>query len=262
MKTLLLRTSLWKQNVHRDIEIPENATLYRLARFIVKAYDFDFDHCFGFYSDIVDNFYHDSKRKYELFADLDDCEPTDAKSVKNTKISYVWKKIGDKMMFLFDYGDGWRFVGELNRLRQKSQTKTYPIIFNQKGTAPLQYSPLENEYDKEVDEDEIINFDINSFSNMDDLKVIKEYFDWHQKIPYENNAIPTSEIKKSLKILKKNNANNDELKLAIIILGHVGSEETMRALVDYAKQASEDLAFWLKTAIGESMIFLDENKEY
>jgi hypothetical protein len=36
--------------IHRDIEIASDASLYNFAEAIVKAFGFDFDHAFGFYS--------------------------------------------------------------------------------------------------------------------------------------------------------------------------------------------------------------------
>ena len=34
---------------------------------------------------------------------------SDARSVKRTRISEAFPKVGTKMIFLFDYGDDWRF---------------------------------------------------------------------------------------------------------------------------------------------------------
>jgi len=149
-KTYLFKTSLLYSGskiaprgpeISREIEIPENANLYKLAEAIVDAYDFDFDHCFGFFSNISESRYFDSERKYELFTDLENegIEPTGAGSVKKTKVSEVWKNIGDKMLFLFDYGDNWQFVVELIGFRTKDAKKKYPYIVKKIGRAPKQY---------------------------------------------------------------------------------------------------------------------------
>jgi hypothetical protein len=145
MKTLILHTKLLvspkasSPSVTRVIEVTPNINLYRLAAAIVAAYGFDFDHCFGFYSNIDSYFYHDSKEQYELFADLDDVEPTDALSVKHTKVQQVWCENGKKMTFLFDYGDGWRFLVELMGSAEKRPNIRYPLVIKQKGRAPKQY---------------------------------------------------------------------------------------------------------------------------
>jgi hypothetical protein len=88
--------------ISRQIEVPENTSLYKLAEAIVDSYNFNFDHCFGFFSEIVEWGYLKSERKYELFTDLieegEDLEPTGAGSVKKTKVKDVWQNIGDKML--------------------------------------------------------------------------------------------------------------------------------------------------------------------
>ena len=49
MKTYILRAKLKNEKrTYRDIEVPENITLYRLAEGIVNSFDFCFDHLFGF----------------------------------------------------------------------------------------------------------------------------------------------------------------------------------------------------------------------
>ena len=141
MKTFIFKTNLLEsKKIVREIEILENANLYKLAEAVVDAYDFDFDHAFGFYSSMEEDYFK-SKRMYELFADMvnQGIEPTDAKSVEKTKIGEVWEKLGDKMMMLFDYGDGWRFSIELKAFGEKIPKTKYPRVLKTVGTAPEQY---------------------------------------------------------------------------------------------------------------------------
>mgnify|MGYP001590400643 FL=1 len=150
MKTYIFKTYLFRdKKVVREIEVPENFNLYKLAEAIVKAYDFDLDHAFGFFSDVSEYPYR-SKEKYELFADMDDIEPTGAKSVKKTKISEVWKNKGNKMLFLFDYGDCWYFVVELIEFDQKRARKKYPYLIRKVGKAPEQYPEVDEDFDDEI----------------------------------------------------------------------------------------------------------------
>ena len=153
MKTFILKTSLFgDENINRTIEIIETNSLYQLAVVIVAAYDFNFDHCFGFYDNIKNDRYHESKKQYELFADLDNVEPTPAESVKRTKVSEVWKRQGDKMVFLFDYGDGWRFMVELIGFGKKESGKKYPAVIDKEGVAPEQYPSIEEEEYLEIED--------------------------------------------------------------------------------------------------------------
>lgn len=47
--THIFRVQLWP-NVYRDIEIDSNKSLYDLAVAIIRAFGFEFDHAFGFFS--------------------------------------------------------------------------------------------------------------------------------------------------------------------------------------------------------------------
>lgn len=127
----------------REIAIAGNSSLYKFAEQIVKSFDFNFDHCFGFFDNTETIFTRDSKEYYELFTDIPDVEPTGAGSVEKTKISQVWRKAGDKMLFLFDYGDDWRFLAELKTISGADSGKKYPIILEKWGESPEQYPECE-----------------------------------------------------------------------------------------------------------------------
>ncbi len=145
MKIYIFKTNLFRdKKIIREIEAPENMNLYKLAEAIVDAYGFNFDHAFGFFSTIGER-YFDSDKKYELFTDMEDegIEPTGAESVEKTKISQVWKKVGDKMLFLFDYGDNWQFVVELAGFGEKKAKQKYPRVLRSVGKAPEQYPEVD-----------------------------------------------------------------------------------------------------------------------
>lgn len=133
-------------NIYRNIRLNPRLSLYSLAEAIVYAFDFDFDHCFGFYSDFTNGRVYDSKKQYELFYDLPDVESSPkAKSVKTTKIQDVWKKVGEKMYFVFDYGDGWMFevVCVATDTKAKIGNRRFFWIGESHGKAPEQYPPCE-----------------------------------------------------------------------------------------------------------------------
>src|SRR3989338_11143198 len=150
MKTRIFKINLLRdKKIIREIEAPENFSIYRLAEAIIGAYGFDFDHAFGFFSIISESGYFNSERKYELFTDLieegEDLEPTGAESVKKTKIAEVWKNPGDKLLFLFDYGDNWLFTVELIGFGKKEAKTKYPRILKSAGKAPKQYPDYDEE---------------------------------------------------------------------------------------------------------------------
>ena len=160
MKTCIIRATLMDDEpIFRDIEIPENKSLYNLADAIVGAFGFDFDHAFGFYNDLGWNYYK-SLVRYELFADMemenagmDWGDQPKAGSVKRTKIFQAFTEPGQKMQFVFDYGDDWRFEIEVRDFAEKARGVKYPRILDAKGVSPEQYPDWEEEYEDEDEDD-------------------------------------------------------------------------------------------------------------
>lgn len=140
-KTHVFRASLDKKH-YRDFEIPGNDKLDSLAEAIVTAFGFNFDHAYGFYSDLGDHVYH-SEVKYELFADMGDAD-ADSRSVKKTKIAEAFPTLATKMTFLFDYGDEWLFLIEMIGEGLQEPKQKYPKLIKSVGKAPEQY-PEEGE---------------------------------------------------------------------------------------------------------------------
>ena len=131
------------ENIIRQVAVSGSKNLLHLAQVILNAFDFDCDHCFGFYGDIYKHPGREQTEAYEAFVDAD-VEPTNelAKSVERTRISSVFKDVGKKMLFMFDYGQDWRFIVELKEIEENS-TEKLPKILNSIGVAPLQYPPVE-----------------------------------------------------------------------------------------------------------------------
>jgi hypothetical protein len=139
-ETIILRVSL-SPKLYREVESAAAASLYKLAEAIIKAYGFDFDHAFGFYSKLTGN-YFDSPVKYELFADMG--EPTKgARSVKKTKVAEAFPTDKAKFLFLFDYGDEWLFKVERRSAGTKAAGAKYPRVVKSEGQAPEQYPAWE-----------------------------------------------------------------------------------------------------------------------
>jgi Plasmid pRiA4b ORF-3-like protein len=137
--TVTVRAALEHDNaIHRDIEIEASKSLYRLAEAIVGAFDFDFDHAFGFYTGLTPAKMMRQHPKYELFADMGDAEPG-VFGVKKTKISQAFPAVGHTMVFLFDYGDEWRFRVSLKGTGARVPKARYPRIVATHGDAPPQY---------------------------------------------------------------------------------------------------------------------------
>ena len=146
-----------KRKLWRKVAVKDSTTLYRFAGVILDAFDFDRDHCFGFYSEMKRNMY-DSDRVYEYFVDVveEDGEDDDfgvtpgALGTKKTRVSEVWKTPKDEMLFYFDYGDDWRFFVRLESIGALLPKEKYPRVLESRGDAPEQYPDAEED---ENDED-------------------------------------------------------------------------------------------------------------
>jgi hypothetical protein len=104
--TFIIRAALdGEASIYRDIEIEASQSLYKLAEVIVSA--FDFDHAFGFYSGSTLAAMRKHPR-YELFVDMGEADPG-AHGVKKSSIAQAFPIVGHSVLFLFDYGDDWRF---------------------------------------------------------------------------------------------------------------------------------------------------------
>ena len=141
-ETLVFRASLTSK-IYRDIEIAGTGSLYALAQAIVRSFDFDFDHAFGFYSKLKGNIYN-SPVRYELFVDIGEGEG-DARSVKRTRVIKAFPSVGTKMRFLFDYGDEWEFLVELVKRKPNEPKAKLPRLLISAGKAPAQYPDPEDE---------------------------------------------------------------------------------------------------------------------
>lgn len=126
---------------YRVIAIDGDNSLYKLAEVILNSFNFDMDHCLGFY-DNLKNIYN-SNEGYELFADIHGSDGF--MGVKETKIKDVYNQQAKKMLFLYDFGDNWRFITQLIDVRESENIKTKPHIIKSVGNSPEQYSEREDE---------------------------------------------------------------------------------------------------------------------
>jgi hypothetical protein len=152
-RTHIVRVTLQGEpSIYREIEVESRKTLSNLAEAIVRAFGFEFDHAFGFYSKLTGRDVIRSQPKYELFADMG--ERTEAKSVEKTRVADAFPDVGHKMLFMFDYGDDWRFVVQVIGLGQKVAKTRYPKVLKKVGKAPEQYGAWDDDDDDGDDAEE------------------------------------------------------------------------------------------------------------
>ncbi len=153
--TLIVRAALeGKASIYREIEISASKSLYSLAEAIVSAFGFDFDHAFGFYSGLTTAAMMRKLPRYELFADMGEVE-LGVLGVKKIHVAQAFPVIGHSMLFLFDYGDEWRFRVTLKGTGKKIAKGRYPRVVATRGEAPEQYP------DPDEDAEDTPTFGIN-----------------------------------------------------------------------------------------------------
>jgi hypothetical protein len=81
----------------------------------------------------------------DALSDEDGAAP---KGVKSVAVNQAFEK-GKKLLYLFDYGDEWRFIVECKKI-ERSDGGKYPRVLESKGEAPEQYP----DYDEEDEDDE------------------------------------------------------------------------------------------------------------
>lgn len=121
-----LSKTLW-----RKIKLSGKHTLGNLHNAIQKAYDFDNDHLYAFY---IGGNRRTGKPIYcELAHD-------DGPVAEETSIMEMGLFKGQKLIYLFDFGDMWEFVVELTGVEKEEPLPLKPIIVEKKGKSPEQYS--------------------------------------------------------------------------------------------------------------------------
>jgi hypothetical protein len=94
-----------RPDLYREIEVFSGMPLNFFAAAIVKAFGFDFDHSYGFYSKLTGRVFASTPR-YVVPGMLD---APDALSVEEVAIEEAFQRVGKVLLFVYDFGDDWRF---------------------------------------------------------------------------------------------------------------------------------------------------------
>lgn len=113
----------------RKIKISSKATFLDLHDMIQKAFNFDDDHLYAFYMD------------GKLYSDYCFVSPFDSNGigVDEVKIGEVGLYEGQKIKYLFDFGDSWVFDIKIEKVNSEEPEISSPEIISEKGKAPEQY---------------------------------------------------------------------------------------------------------------------------
>ncbi len=113
----------------RRIAIASEDSLDDLSGAILNAFNFDFDHLYAFYYES-----RTGSRLKALHPFMD--EGPDATEIK---IGSLPLRVGDFMVYLYDFGDNWQFLVTLEEVRPPDAKLKNPRVLEKKGKAPEQY---------------------------------------------------------------------------------------------------------------------------
>ncbi|MBE6977077.1 MAG: hypothetical protein E7438_00335 [Ruminococcaceae bacterium] len=129
---------------YRHIQISKSATLYKLHKAIISAFDFDDDHAHAFF---MDNHYWSG---YAAFFSMK--MRGDERLTKSYKLEKLKLSKGDQFKYVFDFGDEWRFQCKV--LRELDEQLDIPRVIRSVGESPEQHPDWDEEEWEYDDEDE------------------------------------------------------------------------------------------------------------
>lgn len=172
--------NLWMddaEDVQRKIAISATQNLEELHETILKSVDFDNSQLASFF--ICDEVW---KKGLEIsLIDMNPDEDVVIPIMKDTRVDDYLFKVGQKVIYEYDFVMLWRFMIELSKIREYKEGETLPAILKSNGEAPPQYSSKLGNNEKLTDEDSKIisklqkeNADLFFSTGDDDLFDIDE----------------------------------------------------------------------------------------
>lgn len=134
---------------YRHIKIPITASLYKLHKAIIDAFEFDDDHEHAFFMD-------NRVWSHEASFFSSQMRPGDL-TTRKCKIEKLGLSKGDKFKYLFDFGDEWVFQCKVLQILDEATPK--PVVVRSVGEAPEQYPEFDVDFDEfgdDWEEDEFV----------------------------------------------------------------------------------------------------------
>jgi hypothetical protein len=119
----------------RRIALSSELTLFDLSRLILESVDFDTDHLDMF------RYIHPTGRRIEAHHPYADGSP----STDEVRIGDLLLAEGASMIYIFDFGDWWKFEVQLETIQPENERSQYAEILEIHGEAPQQYREWDEE---------------------------------------------------------------------------------------------------------------------
>ncbi len=137
-------------DVYRDIEIQENATLEDLHNTIVNSFDFDGNEMASFY--LTDE---ELNQGFEIpLFNMDDANPNH-NLMSNTLLKDVINKKNPNLLYVYDYFNMWRFLINLMGTGEEAPGIEYPQVAFAQGVRPETAPDID--FSDQPDEDDLFN---------------------------------------------------------------------------------------------------------
>lgn len=131
----------YDKRVWREIGIRGSQTLHDLSLAIVDAFDFYDWHLYSFF---MSGRAWDPSTEYVTPDYVQD--PWDKKMrADEVRISSLGLELKQRFLYLFDYGDEWRFEVQFLKCITSEEGVDYPHVTKRRGESPHQYPPDEDE---------------------------------------------------------------------------------------------------------------------
>jgi len=132
-KGIYILKVLLDKNLWRIIKLSHNTKLHKLHLIIQNAFDFDNDHMYAFYTGTS----YKNRKEFYCANPLGESNEYEDLTVEDAEI---YK--GQKFMYLFDFGDMWKFEIQVIDFIENEETDLFPQIIESKGKSPEQYNEV------------------------------------------------------------------------------------------------------------------------
>ncbi|WP_130286208.1 IS1096 element passenger TnpR family protein [Aquimarina brevivitae] len=147
-----------EEDVFRDIEIEEEATLEQFHNVITQSFGFDGNEVASFYASDED---WNQGEEISLFDMSDGSVPV--KLMNETTINDIVTEASPKMIYVYDFLSMWTFFVELAEIAEYENGREYPNVMFVHGQLPDQAPDKEfvadDSFDDDVNDEDVMNLD-------------------------------------------------------------------------------------------------------
>jgi len=153
------------EDFFRDIEIKGANNFFEFHQIIQNSVNFDKSQIASFFTSNLEW----EKLEEITLMDMSDFDETKIHVMHKTKLEEFIKKVGERLIYTFDFFSDRCFFIELMKISKTDTTKKYPVLINGQGKAPKQIlvadinaNDFNNVFDDDIGDD-------TQFESLDEL---------------------------------------------------------------------------------------------